>query len=74
MKVLSPNDCEQVADILKRRANEVASYSDQNRDKMPGSVVMALSREIQRLRALQAKIEPPKETPEDEGETGDMGT
>lgn len=64
MKVLTIEDCEQVADILKRRANEVASYSDQNRDKMPGSVVMALSREIQRLRALQAKIEPPKPEPE----------
>jgi len=59
MRVFTPSDCEQVAEILKRRANEIASYTEEHREKMPGSVEMALTREMARLRALKEKIEPP---------------
>lgn len=68
MKILTIEDCAQVAEILKRRANEIAGYVDQHRSGMPGSVEMALTREMARLRDLRDKIEPPKPEPENEDE------
>lgn len=64
MRVFTPSDCEQVAEILKRRANEIAGYLEENRAKVPGSVEMALTREMARLRTLKDRIEPPKSEPE----------
>ena len=59
-------ECEQVAEILNRRANEIATFHGEYRNdgKHFGSVELALSREITRLRRLAEKISPP--TPEDE--------
>lgn len=76
---------EQIADILKRRANDIASFSmecTRSYERMgstttakdirvtaelPGSVELALTREITRLRGLADKIAPPKQ-PEPEEE------
>lgn len=67
---LTDSDRHQISDILLRRANDIASFkSDLNRkvflpnsqiDEFPGSVEMALSREIARLRKLADKVMPPK--------------
>lgn len=72
---LTESDRAQIAEILQRRANDIASFkSDLNRkamspaapiDELPGSVEMALTREITRLRKLADKVTPPKP---DEGE------
>jgi hypothetical protein len=61
---MTPSEREQIAIILSRRANEIAMYSGDNKDKLPGSVEYGLSREIDRLRRLADKIRPPE--PEDE--------
>jgi hypothetical protein len=56
---LRPHECRDIEEILKRRANDVASFCDDfgiDRKKLPGSVEMALSREIQRLRELQSRV------------------
>lgn len=70
MKLLTVSEGEQMAEILKRRANEIASYLDENRVKLPGSVEMALTREMARLRSLKDRIEPSKPEPDGDEETG----
>ena len=54
-------ECEQVAEILSRRANEIASFHAEYRSdgKHFGSVELALTREIERLRRLADKVSPP---------------
>ena len=49
----------QIAEILTRRANEIAGFSDtyRNDPKHFGSVELALTREIERLRHLADLIE-----------------
>lgn len=56
-------ECSQIAEILDRRANEIAMFSSDYRSdtKHHGSVELALSREIDRLRRLSDKICPPSE-------------
>lgn len=57
---ITPAERKQIAEILSRRANEIASYSDEYR-KNPahyGSVELALSREIDRLRFLEGRVNP----------------
>lgn len=52
---MNQSDAEQIAEILERRANEVAGYYDdccKTAVSAPGSVEMALDREIKRLRRL----------------------
>jgi len=68
MAELTKNERKQIAEILIRRSNEIAGYSDDYR-KNPnhfGSVELALSREIQRLRRLEEKINPPEPTEDDD--------
>jgi hypothetical protein len=55
---ISETDSHAIHEILSRRANEVASFSGEHRDTMPGSVDLALDREIVRLRALASKFPP----------------
>lgn len=57
---LSPSECAQIAQILSRRANEIAKFSDEyQRDpKHHGSVEFALTREIERLRRLADRVNP----------------
>lgn len=73
MQALTPNECEQLAEILDRRANDVATFKEdvERRLKEPlgdyrGSVEMALSREVTRLRRLADKIRPPKQPSSDD--------
>jgi len=62
---LTASDRAQIEEILSRRANEVAQYCDEYRRKPDhlGSIELALSREIERLRELADKVNPPE--PED---------
>ena len=60
---LTPNECLQIAEILERRANDVATFKEdvERRLKEPlgdyrGSVEMALTREVSRLRRLAACV------------------
>lgn len=57
---LTINERLQIAEILNRRANEVAGFNDEYRRNVShhGSVELALSREIDRLRKLAEKINP----------------
>lgn len=57
---LTPIECSQIAEILNRRANEIAGFSaDYRRDSNHfGSVELALTREIERLRRLALKVCP----------------
>ena len=63
---LTRSEREQISEILRRRANEIAGFNDEYRrdSKHYGSVEFALSREIQRLRRLAERACPPE--PEDE--------
>lgn len=63
---LTQSERHQIAEILDRRANEVAGFSDEYRrdPKHHGSVEFALSREIDRLRHLAERVN--QEPPEDE--------
>lgn len=65
---LTKAEREQIAEILERRANEIAGFAgDYHSDsKHYGSVELALSREINRLRRLASRVNP--EEPETEGE------
>lgn len=58
---LTTADRRQVAEILNRRANEIAGFhmDYRNDPKHHGSVELALSREIDRLRRLAEKVDPP---------------
>lgn len=55
---LDPSEVDEIHEILKRRANEVAGFYDEYRadPKHFGSVELALSREIDRLRALAERL------------------
>lgn len=70
-----------IAQILKRRANEVASYQRDLVERIshqtgrevhvhdvPGSVELALSREVERLRRLADRCCPPPEPESDDDE------
>lgn len=57
---LTKKEREQVAEILKRRANEIAGYQSDLRNKQDlASDDFALEREIKRLRNLADKVNPP---------------
>lgn len=64
--MLTLSDREQIAEILNRRANEIALFNDDYRrdGKHFGSVELALRREVDRLRRLAEKVNPP--APEDD--------
>lgn len=68
MAGLTKSEREQVAEILNRRANEVASFKDDYKKDSNhfGSVELALSREIERLRRLASLVNP------SEPESGDV--
>lgn len=55
---LSARQREDIEDILDRRANEIAGYLTEHQEKIPGSVELALHREITRLRDLGEKVNP----------------
>lgn len=64
-----------IAEILGRRANEIATFkydlekaAGKTIDAFPGSVGMALSREMKRLRRLADLVKPPAEPQEDDEE------
>lgn len=59
---LTSSEQEQISEILQRRANEIAGFSsDYKRDDNHfGSVELALTREIKRLRKLAVKVNPPE--------------
>lgn len=61
MSDLTQGEREQIAEILKRRANEIAGFrSEYTRDdKHHGSVELALTRETDRLRRLAERVNPP---------------
>lgn len=63
---LTKSERAQIAEILSRRANEIAGFSGDYRGdpKHYGSVELALSREIDRLRRLADRVSPPD--PEDD--------
>ncbi len=63
---LTKNERKQIAELLGRRANEIAGFSsDYRKDGNHfGSVELALSREIERLRRLADRVNPPE--PEDD--------
>lgn len=65
---LAPSERAQIAEILARRANEIAGFSDEYRrdPKHYGSVEFALTREIQRLRRLAVRVSPQFEEQEDD--------
>lgn len=50
----------QIAEILNRRANEIAGFAGDYRNKPEhyGSVELALTREIERLRKLAGSVNP----------------
>lgn len=65
---LTKTEREQIAQLLSRRANEIAGYLGDYRNdpKHYGSVELALTREIERLRRLADRVCPPE--PEDDPE------
>ena len=74
MSALNLTDSEriQIAEILGRRANDVASFLGDMKRKAsgdleypPGSVEMALTREMERLRRLRDKVKLPEPTEEE---------
>lgn len=67
MNNLTKSEREQIGEILKRRANEIAQFSSeyQRNDAHHGSVELALTREVDRLRNLEGRVNPPE--PENEG-------
>lgn len=60
MSDLTKSEREQIGTILERRANEIASFSNDycNDPKHFGSVEFALTREIERLRRLAERVNP----------------
>lgn len=64
---LTRNESVQIAQILDRRANEIAGFSGEYRNKPDhyGSVELALTREIERLRHLSQRVCPPLPTEEE---------
>lgn len=68
MAELTKNERKQIAEILIRRSNEIAGFSDDYRKKPDhyGSIELALSREMGRLRRLADKVNPPDTTEDDD--------
>ena len=68
MKPLTKSERNQIGEILTRRAQEIASFSSdyQRNDAHHGSVELALTREIRRLRELASRVNPPEPSTEDE--------
>jgi len=59
METLTTRERDQIATILRRRANEIASFKgDLQRTKDLASVDYALELEIDRLRRLSDKVAP----------------
>lgn len=64
---LTKTEREQIAEILKRRANDIADFKMTNlKNDEPGSVSLALQREITRLRHLAGRVNPPEPEGEDQ--------
>lgn len=63
MTELTPSERTQISEILNRRANEIAMFGQEyQRDgNHHGSVELALTREIERLRRLAGKVSPVEE-------------
>ena len=59
---LPQSDRKEIAEILDRRSREIADFKHkyQRDENHFGSVELALSREISRLRGLAIKVNPPK--------------
>jgi hypothetical protein len=70
MADLTKEDRQRIAEILCRRANEVAAFVDDYRrdGKHHGSVELALTREVERLRSLAEKVNPPEPDGEEDGD------
>jgi hypothetical protein len=70
MTELTKAEREQISEILERRSNEIAGFSDEYRRKPEhyGSVQLALTREIDRLRRLAERVSPAG--PEEENTDG----
>ena len=68
MADLTKRERAQIGEILERRANEIAGFSDEYRrdPKHYGSVEFALTREIDRLRRLAERVNPDTEEEEDQ--------
>ena len=68
MTPLTKSEREQISEILKRRAQEIAVFSDDYRREPShyGSVEFALTREIERLRRLASRVNPPEPQEDDE--------
>ena len=68
MTPLTKAEREQIGEILKRRAHEIAVFSDDYRREPNhyGSVEFALAREIERLRQLASRVNPPEPEQDDE--------
>lgn len=66
MSDLTKSERNQIGEILSRRANEIAKFSRTYTEKSDhhGSVELALTREIERLRNLANRVNPPE--PEDD--------
>lgn len=64
---LTTHEREQIAEVLRRQANEIAGFkADYTRGNAHlGSVELALTREIARLRHLESRVHPAEH---DEGE------
>ena len=59
--LLTFKEREQIATILKRRANEISSFRmDMSKGKDLASVDYALELEIDRLRRLAERVDPPQ--------------
>ena len=52
---LSESERADIAEILTRRANDIASYTNERKD-LPGSVELGLTREMARLRGLAERV------------------
>ena len=67
MGELTKGERKQIAEILSRRANEIAGFGGDYRNdpKHYGSVELALTREIERLRRLAERVSPPEPDDED---------
>jgi hypothetical protein len=66
--MLTDKDRKEIAFILSRRANEIASFSSGYVGKSDhyGSVELALTREMERLRQLAFKVDPPVHDDDDD--------
>lgn len=62
MSNITDKECREIAEILERRANEIAGFLNEYRSKYDhyGSVEFALTREISRLRNLAVRVNPPE--------------